>query len=161
MLALPGWNMLFTGVHEPKWSVLFLREMICSLQRLESLKRIECIMYLFSNSSLLELPAVCLYSLKKFVLQNSGTTLRVVMHTLLFSSSLQYLSFSVFFVLLPSTAEFLTLHDWYIFVVRSSWGGSWSLLYFSICWLPLVNLCWFFVIHWSFFIQLVFCQISD
>lgn len=70
-------------------------------------------MYLFPNSSPLELPTVRLCSLEKLVLQSSGTTLRVVMHSsVLHFSLLSNISpFSVFFVLL-STAEFLSLHDW-------------------------------------------------
>lgn len=120
VLAVPVWTMLFTGVYEPKWTVLFLHEIVCSLQRLESLKRIKCIIYLFPNSSPSNLPTVCLYSLDKLVLQNSETTLIVVMLTLLFSSSLQHLSSSIFFMVLPSTNWFPTFHEWQSSVVRSS-----------------------------------------
>lgn len=94
VLAVPVWSMLFTGVYEPKWSVLFLHEIVCSLHHLESLKRIKCIIYLFPNSSPSKLPTVCLYSPDKLVLQNSETALTVMMLTLLSSSSPQHLLFS-------------------------------------------------------------------
>lgn len=57
---MPVWSMLFTGVYEPKWSVLFLREIVCSLQRLEYFERIKCIISLFPDSSPSNLPTVCL-----------------------------------------------------------------------------------------------------
>lgn len=107
VLAVPGWNMLFTGVYEPKWSVLFLHEIVCSLQRLGSLKRIKNIMYLFPSSSSSNLPTVCTCT-KEPALENGEITL--VMLNFLFSSCLQHLSFSVFFVVLSFATEFLTFH---------------------------------------------------